>query len=286
MPKYDIVHTHNTSPQLFATIANIGLNIPIITTDHNTNNRKRNLFFFRPIDQWMYNHYQRIICVSEPCLNSLQGYLGNNLKRTACIINNGIDTQIFANASASLDYNHKSLHASHIIINVAGFRAEKDQPTIIRAMQLLPEDYHLLLVGDGVRINECKQLAKTLGVEQRVHFLGIRTDIPELLKAADVVVMSSHHEGLSLSNLEGMAAGKPFIASDVNGLHDIVSGYGLLFPHEDEKSLADEIKEVCNKPQYAASVAARCQERAFQYDISKMVASYDAVYRDIMAQNR
>lgn len=284
MPRYDIVHAHNTSPQLFTAIANVGLNIPLITTEHNTNNRKRDLFFYRPIDCWMYNQYQRIICVSEPCQKNLIAYIGTNKIEKIRIIKNGIDTQLFANAKPSAEYNHQSLHAPHIIINVAGFRWEKDQPTIIRAMLLLPDGYHLLLVGDGVRINECKQLSKKLGVEQRVHFPGVRTDIPELLQAADVVVMSSHHEGLSLSNLEGMAAGKPFIASDVDGLREIVSGYGILFPHEDEKALSDAIKEVCNDPQYAASVAARCKERAFQFDISKMAEGYNAVYCDVMAQ--
>ena len=149
-------------------------------------------------------------------------------------------------------------------------------------MQLLPEEYHLLLVGDGVRINECKQLAHTLGVEKRVHFLGIRTDVPNLLKAADVVVMSSHHEGLSLSNLEGMAAGKPFIASNVDGLREIVTGYGILFPHEDEKALAAIIQQLCNDSQYASTIAIRCQQRAFEYDISKMVAAYNAVYHEVM----
>lgn len=286
MPLYDIVHSHNSSPQLFVALANICRNIPIVTTEHNTTNRRRDHILFRPIDRWMYLQYRKIINVSEPCMLNLQAYLPELRKNSMCVIVNGIDTQRFANAVCSEKYNHRTLHASHIIINVAGFRKQKDQPTIIRAMQLLPDSYHLLLVGDGILFNECKQLAQMLGVEKRIHFLGIRSDIPELLRAADVIVMSSHYEGLSLSNLEGMAAGKPFIASDVNGLREIVSGYGVLFPHEDEKALADAIKELCNKPQYAASVAVRCRQRALQFDISKMVASYDAVYHEVMAQKK
>jgi len=284
MPKYDIVHTHNTSPQLFAAIAHLGQASTLVTTEHNTTNRRRNHSIFRPIDRWMYHQYQQIICVSEPCLKNLQAYLPHDKKISTCTINNGIDTHKFARATESMVFNLKSLHATHIIINVAGFRWEKDQPTLIRAMRWLSEDYHLLLVGDGKRIDECKQLAHTLGVEKRVHFLGIRTDVPNLLKAADVVVMSSHHEGLSLSNLEGMAAGKPFVASDVDGLREIVSGYGILFPHEDEKALAAIIQQLCNDSQYAATVATRCQQRAFEYDISKMVAAYNAVYHEVMKQ--
>ena len=284
IPNYDIIHTHNTSPQLFAAIANIGRNLPLITTEHSTSNRRRHHRFFRPIDRWMYSRYSRIICISEPCRASLVKYAGGKYTNSLCVINNGINTQRYAGATASDEFNHQTLHTAHIIINVAGFRWEKDQPTIIRAMQLLPNDYHLLLVGDGERINECKQLARTLHIGQRVHFLGVRTDVPNLLKSADVVVMSSHHEGLSLSNLEGMAAGKPFLASDVDGLREIVKGYGLLFPHEDEKALAAVIRQLCDDPQYAMSIAKRCQRRAFEYDISKMVAGYDAVYHEVMKQ--
>lgn len=282
MPKYDIVHTHNTSPQLFAAIAGIGQASILVTTEHNTTNRRRNHSLFRPVDNWMYHQYQRIICVSKPCLKNLQAYLPHDDKISMCTINNGIDTHKFSHAEESNEYNHLTLQATRILINVAGFRAQKDQPTIIRAMRFLPNDYHLLLVGDGVCINDCKRLAKKIDVEQRVHFLGIRTDIPNLLQSADIVVMSSHYEGLSLSNLEGMAAGKPFVASDVDGLREIVNGYGLLFPHEDEKALAAIIQQLCNDSQYAATVATRCQQRAFEYDISKMVAAYDAVYHEVM----
>ena len=286
MTAYDIIHTHNTSPQLFAAFANIGLGKPLITTEHSTSNRRRRHPIFLPIDLWMYSRYQRIICISEPSKKSLLTYLGEKYDNTICVINNGIDTHLYATAEASHEFLPEVLHAAHLIINVAGFRWEKDQPTIIRAMQLLPNGYHLLLVGDGEKINACKQLAQSLGVEQRVHFLGIRTDVPNLLKAADIVVMSSHHEGLSLSNLEGMSAGKPFIASDVDGLREIVTGYGLLFPHEDAAALAAAIQQLCEDKSYADAIAARCRQRALEFDISKTMASYDNLYRNITIQVR
>ena len=286
MKNYDIVHTHNTSPQLFTALADIGRSIPIVTTEHSTSNRRRRHVVFRLLDRWMYRQYQRIICISEPCQKSLMAYLGRGNTSSLCVVNNGIDTQYFANAQPSAEYNHQTLHASHILINVAGFRWEKDQPTIIRAMRLLPEDYHLLLVGDGERIIACKQLARTLGVGQQVHFLGIRTDVASLLKSADVVVMSSHHEGLSLSNLEGMTAGKPVVASDVDGLREIVLGYGVLFPHEDEHALAAAVKQLCEDPDYAASVAECCQQHALEFDISKTADGYEAVYSEVLAQKR
>jgi glycosyltransferase involved in cell wall biosynthesis len=123
-----------------------------------------------------------------------------------------------------------------------------------------------------------------LGIEARIHFLGVRSDVPELLKSADVVVMSSHHEGLSLSNLEGMAAGKPFVASDVDGLREIVAGYGVLFPHEDHNSLALEIKRLCEDTRYANNIASRCLLRAKEFDISSTVIGYSTIYRELINQ--
>ena len=163
---------------------------------------------------------------------------------------------------------------------VAAFREQKDQPSLIRAMALLPEEYSLRLVGTGdpKLIAECKQLVKELMLERRVHFLGMRTDVPEILKSSSVVVLSSHYEGLSLSSIEGMASGHPFIASDVDGLHEIVDGYGILVPHEDPQALADAIRRVSENREYAKQVADRCVERARMFDISVMAEKYCQLY--------
>ena len=118
-----------------------------------------------------------------------------------------------------------------------------------------------------------------------MKLLGLRTDVPNILKTADVVVMSSHWEGLSLSNIEGMSAGKPFVASDVNGLREVTQGYGLLFPHEDAEALAKIIQQLHEDRQYYQQIAARCYERAKEFDISKMASAYAEVYRQLKIDN-
>lgn len=279
MQNYDIVHTHNTSPQLFAAIANIRLRKRLVTTEHNTDNRRRNIPFMKPIDKWMYRQYNHVICISDQAEKNLRDYLKLPEVSISTIFN-GIDTTHFADAKASTSLQNTLPAGAKICMMVSAFRAQKDQPTLIQAMALLPNDYHLVLVGGGDETlkNNCRELSKQLNITHRTHFLGIRTDIPELLKAADVLILSSHYEGLSLSSLEAMAVGKPFIASDVDGLREVVNGYGLLFPKEDAQTLAKQIKELCENQTYAKETASHCQRRAMEFDISKMVEEYNAIY--------
>jgi glycosyltransferase involved in cell wall biosynthesis len=78
-----------------------------------------------------------------------------------------------------------------------------------------------------------------------------------------------------------MACGRPFVASDVDGLHDIVNGAGLLFPEGDDKELANQIQYLCEHSDEYNKVALRCQERARQYDISIMAKEYLGLYKEL-----
>lgn len=279
LKKYDIVHTHNTAPQFFAAIASLIYKTTIFTTEHGGSNRRRTIKGFRLIDKWMYGRYDRIICISDKAKDNLTTYLGAT-KSTITTVNNGVDVSKFADASASEDLE-KLAPDSRKIVMVAGFRWEKDQPTLIKALKFLPASFHVFLIGDGVRRAEFGQLAQAEGMADRVHFLGIRSDIPELLHAADYIVMSSHFEGLSLSSVEGMSVGRPFLASDVDGLREVVAGAGVLFPHEDSKRLAEEILALETNPDKYRDVALKCAERAKLFDISEMVNGYLKEYNNL-----
>ena len=274
--RYDVIHTHNTAPQLFAAIANLFCRKKLITTEHNTTNRRRNWWWYKPIDRFMYNQYDKIICISDQAEKNLRDYIGK-CQADIVTIYNGVDIAKYASAVASNELQTIAPNCRAIVM-VAGFRYQKDQDTLIRATALLPQQFHTFFIGDGERKQQCEVLAQTEGIADRVHFMGIRMNIPELLKAADYVVLSSHWEGLSLASIEGMSVGKPFIASDVDGLHEMVENAGILFRHQDTEQLTQEIMSLEESPAKYQSVAQQCFDKAKLFDISIMVSKYNDVY--------
>ena len=274
--KYDIIHTHNTACQLYVPIAKclFGGKSCLITTEHNSTNRRRSMWWYKPIDKWMYRQYSSIICIADQTKNNLENYIGIDSKITT--IYNGVDISRFVKQIKNIQTENNI-----VITMVAAFRVQKDQDTLVRAMLYLPEHYKLQFVGTGERINQVKALCRTLTLDNRISFLGVRSDIPNILEQSDILVLSSHWEGLSLSSIEGMASGRPFIASDVDGLREMVGGAGILFPHGDSKALAEKIQYLCEHPDEYRDVAKRCQEKAQQYDISIMAEKYDKLYQSI-----
>lgn len=276
---WDIVHTHNTAPELFAAIARLCCSTHLVTTEHSTSNRRRTLWWYAPIDRWMFRLYDSVICISDQSLENHCQHMGEKESKNTSIIYNGIDYNKYNSAKPTPDVRDLALR---IITNVAGFRAPKDQPTLIRSLKTLPEIFHLCLVGDGDRRTEYETLVKDLNLEQRVHLLGLRSDVPEVLAASDYVVMCSHYEGLSLSSLEGMSSGKPFLADDVDGLREIVTGHGVMFDHEDAQGFADAILKLDSDKEYCEQIIKQCQAKAANYDISIMVGKYLDVYKKII----
>lgn len=284
MRNYDLVHSHNSSPQLFVAIANHGNRSILVTTEHNTDNRKRHILFYRFVERWMYSKYERIICISMETESNLRDYLGEKWlkifgKDKLLTIPNGVNVQLFKEAKPKLNKDE-----DFVIVMVAAFRPQKDHITLLKAMSLLPEGYELWLVGDGELRLFVENEIKRMGLQKRVHLLGNRIDVPEIIKSSDVVVLSSHWEGFGLAAVEGMAAGKPVIVSDVDGLKQVVEGFGILFPQGDFETLAKEIRHLAEDKDYAANIAKLCQQRAADFDISVMTNNYNKLYQKIIEE--
>ncbi len=277
--EYDIIHTHNTAPQLFTAIANLFCNKTLITTEHSTDNRRRDWWWYKPIDRFMYNQYKEVICISDQAEENLRNYIGK-CRANITTIFNGVDVQKYSNAQPSRELDNLAPNCKKIIM-VAGFRYQKDQDTLIRATALLPKNFHTFLVGDGERREVCENLAISEGVADRVHFMGIRMDVPKLLKAADYVVMSSHWEGFGLAAVEGMSCKKPVIASNVDGLAQIVEKAGILFRHQNAAQLAEEIMILDENPSKYQQIAQQCSDKAKLFDISIMSEKYNNVYLNV-----
>lgn len=277
--QYDIVHVHLFPTIYWVAIASFFCKTKLVYTEHNTENRRRGKKIFEIIDKLLYSRYRRIISISDGTQVELCKWLGTKTDDKRFVtINNGVIIDNFRNQTKT---NLPCTDSKVKLMMVGRFAKAKDQNTIIRAITRLNTNYHLYLVGDGPRLEEAKEFANTLGVTERIHFLGTRSDVPQLVATCDIGIQSSLWEGFGLTAVELMAAGKPVIASKTAGLQQVVEGAGLLFDIGDDKQLAQCIKHLAEDRDYYHVIASKCSSRAEEYDISIMVEKYLNEYKQI-----
>ncbi|WP_161879560.1 glycosyltransferase [Alkalibacterium sp. MB6] len=248
---YDIVHSHVFPTQYWVALSKIILRnkkVKFITTEHSTHNRRREKFYFMYIDKFIYAQYDSIISITEKTRDNLIDWIDPKRKNLDkhIVIENGVDIE---KIKVALPYKKSELieginENTKLICMVGRFSEAKDQPTLIRAVSKLSRDIHLILVGEGPLMADNKKLAEELGVSDRVHFLGFRQDIPRILKTVDIVVLGSHWEGFGLAAVEGMAAGKPVVVSDVEGLRDVVKDKESRFILRSDEDLSGKITNI------------------------------------------
>lgn len=170
------------------------------------------------------------------------------------------------------------------VLTVANLRAEKAHEVLIAAAaQLAPRFPHLRfqIAGDGPRMAELQGLAATLGVGDRVSFLGHREDVPALLGGADIFVLPSRSEAFPNGAIEAMAAGLPVIASATGGLLDLIDSgrTGLLLPPDDPAALADAIAGLVVSPARASVLGAAARDEVTRrYSFDRMVRAFEDLY--------
>lgn len=285
---YDIVHVHLFPALYWAGIAKLlsFSKTSLVYTEHSTNNKRRKSRFLHIVDTIIYQYsYKMIIACADKVLQSYKESFPS--VEHVCAINNGIDTQKFREAES---YSKNELlgvsEDCFIVTMVARFMTMKRQDTIVEAMTKLPIDIHAVFVGGNETdegLIQVKRMASDLGVKDRVHFLYIRKDVPRILKTSDVVIMASDYEGLSLSSIEGMAAGKPFVATNVDGLREVVGGAGFLFENKDVSALARIINKLYKDKKLYVETSKQCQQRSMEFDAKRMTEAYMRVYNNVLS---
>lgn len=155
------------------------------------------------------------------------------------------------------------------IIFVGRLKPIKDPLTVIRAFSILRKRFpksHLIMCGDGELRNDCEAEA-----DENVHFLGFAKNMPSLLKACDIFVLSSRFDASPRALVEAMGSGLPCIATRVGGVPDYLDETcGILIKPGDEKLLADKIIYLFSNPKIAGQLGRMARERIFKkYDLEK-----------------
>jgi glycosyltransferase involved in cell wall biosynthesis len=277
LQRFDVVHVHLFPAQLWVAMASrlTGERTVLVTTEHSTYNRRRKVWF-RPLDRFMYSSYHFIACISPATASALINWVPD-IAGKVTVVPNGINLERFRNARAAS--KSEILHdvSRPVILSIGRFEPPKDHATILRAMVKVP-DAQLVLVGDGEMRQRLEGLAVSFGIANRVHFLGRRQDIPELIKMADIYIQSSNWEGFGIAALESMAGGLPVIASNVPGLSHIVEGAGILFPPGDSDALATAILSLLSSPELRSKLSQAGMEKANTFSIDQTADLYMDLY--------
>jgi glycosyltransferase involved in cell wall biosynthesis len=285
----EVIHAHQYTPFFYSALAKTlcGFRPKLILTEHGRHYPDRVSPLRRAVNRlaldWLADSVTACCRFSAEGLTRNDGFAGKRIE----VIENGIELERYgppadkglAKEDAGLDPGRRYL------AHVARHHPVKDQRTLIRGFALAAQDLpgvDLLMAGDGPLRRELESLAAGLRVADRVKFLGIRTDVPELMRAADAFVLTSVSEAASLTLLEAMATGLPAVVTDVGGNPEIVrhGREGLLFARGDEAGCARAIRRLFRDPGLAARLGEAGRERvAEHYRLGRTVDQYYNIYR-------
>lgn len=284
----DIVHAHQYTPFFYSAIARAVCRCKarVILTEHGRHFPDIVSPFRRAVNRAVLAHYADAVnaCCgfSARALAQVDGFPRRRIE----ILENGIDLDRYelhpdrggARVRLGLQPGRR------YIVAVARLHPVKDHATLLRAFARVSRvraDVDLLLAGDGPLRAELEALVRASGIERRVVFLGVRSDVPDLLSASDVFALTSASEAASLTVLEAMASSLPVVVTAVGGNPEMVRDRidGFLVRRGDVDATAVALLHLLDNPGIAMAMGAAGRDRVAQhYQLSRTVDRYWRLY--------
>lgn len=295
----EVVHAHQYTPYFYACLGVLaarrpGLRPPrLILTEHGRHypdlvspaRRAANSLVFARLAAAI----NAVSAFSAESLRRVDGFATRPIE----VIENGIDLERYeVTRNRRVMRERLGLDPERLYIaNVARLHPIKDQAMLLGAFAEVATtrpDVDLLLVGDGDLRRPLGRLAEELGVADRVRFLGVRSDVPEVLAAVDIFALTSICEAASLTLLEAMASALPVVATAVGGTPEIVRDGldGILVPRGDAHATASAFLRLLGDPAAASAMGASARERVrSRYQLATTIETYMALYRRLAGRS-
>lgn len=239
----------------------------------------KNWLLFYPAERFLSRFTDLLITINGEDYRRAQRF---HAKDTALVNGVGVDLSRFESPASRADTRAALGLAmdAPVVICVGEHSDRKNHEMALRALAPLSQA-HLLFCGVGAKEEALRALARELGMEERVHFLGFRTDVPDLLAASDVFVFPSLQEGLPVSQMEAMAAGLPCVVSAVRGNVDLVheGEGGFVRRTNDVSGFTQAIQRLLEDPALRESMGRRNRSEMESYSLSTVMEQMEALYR-------
>jgi len=282
----DIISTHSSKAGILGRIAGRRLGIPTITTAHGwlfdlpLSGRREKMAW--SVEKSMAPLARRVVTVCES-------------DRQLAIESGVSDPGRFVTIHNAMPDVEDGLRADPAtqpprLLMVARFAPQKDHATLFRTLATLLElDWRLDLVGSGPLEESVRALAESLGLSDRVNFLGMREDVPDLMAKSQAYLLISHWEGFPRSILEALRGGLPVLATDVRGVREaVVEGEtGFVVPENDDVILADRLKQLIQDSDLRATMGQAARDRyVAHFTFDRLILESLRVYESTLAETR
>lgn len=289
----DVIVAHLYGAAVYASLAGALLSIPVVSvlhghTDVSTSER------MAAVKAAVLRHGSRkVVFVSQQLQENLRPRL--RLSAAQCtVIPNGVDTNAFQRSVDRSLRAELGLTDDVILIGAIGnVRGPKAYDVLLRAARVVLDQMpqaQFVIAGDCANAlgEELKTLSRGLGMERRVTFLGLRSDVARILNNLDAFVLSSQTEGFSIACIEAMACGVPVVATRSGGPEEILENEaGILVPTGDPESLAAALIRVIGSRDLAMELTARATARVQErYSLRRMLSRYEQVLAEVVDESR
>lgn len=298
---FQFVHVHTPVASILGRIAARRAGIPCtLYTAHGfhfyTGAPVLNWMLYYPLERLMARWTDVLITINQEDYERAQKFYVR--KKVTYVSGVGLDLQIYGNevehnvsgekrSERRLEFfglqKSEEDQPAFVILCVAELNANKNQKQLIEALYQLGDQakaIHLAFAGIGPFEQTLVALASRLGVKDRVHMLGFRRDIPDLLNASDAVALMSYREGLPRAIMEAMAAGKPVIGTHIRGIRDLIDheSTGMLVPVGDIAATAHALLRLRENPALAQAMGESNKKKIIRYGLPAVLHEMDSIY--------
>jgi len=293
--QFSLVHVHTPVAAFVTRLACQRTNThPVLYTAHGFHFYKgaplKNWLLYYNMEKLAAHWTDGLITMNEEDYKAAQKFKLRRNGKVFFVPGVGVDIANLEQRIASIDRSEKrkELRLSvdiAVIITVGELNANKNHIQALKALSKLTKtNFHYLIVGNGESEQKLKKAVDELMLQDKVSFLGFRRDVPELLTASDVFILTSRREGLPKAVLEAMAVGLPIIATDVRGNRDLVKSgeNGYLVPLDDVETTSQVIKKLISSPELRNSMQEKNKEKARAYALDRILPQMEKIYEYIL----
>ena len=290
--KYDVVHVHTPVASVIGRIACWLTKTRCIYTAHGFHFYKGapllNWLIYFPIELFLSFFTDTLITINNEDYEFAKKHL--HARRIEYVPGVGIDVEKFANVKIDRNAKRRKLGIPEnckLLLSVGELNNNKNHQLVLKVLsQIEDKNIHYAICGVGKIHDYLLNFAKKLNISDKLHSLGRRNDIAEILKCADIFVHPSLREGLPVALMEAMASGLPCVASDIRGCRDLIDDQkgGYLCDVNDSQSFAKTINKLSLNPQLRYSMGNCNKERIKEFDISFVEKEIQNIYRNVLGK--